>query len=98
MNKIKTTNFSVVLLVLIAGALFVAYALLAANALRAEYAIEDMNDRAKEVRKEVDQLRIRLSEVSSLDYVLERSDTLSYTEIQNVSYIERPSDSPFAAR
>ncbi|MEX0877728.1 MAG: hypothetical protein WDZ40_02575 [Candidatus Spechtbacterales bacterium] len=98
MNKLKTINLPVAVLVLIAGILFVVYALLAANALRVEYATEDMNDRVKEARKEVGQLRIDLSEVSSLDYVLERSDSLSYTEVQNVSYIERPSDSPFAAR
>ncbi len=82
----------------IVGALFLVYALFAINALRVEYGIEDLNNKTTEIQKYSDELRISLSEVSSLDYVLERSGSLSYTEIQSISYIEKSSDSPFAAR
>lgn len=82
----------------IAVLLFLTYGLLAANALRAEYKIEDLEKKIVDVQKASDELRIGLSEVSSLDYVLERSGSLSYTEVESVSYIEKVSTPPFAAR
>lgn len=91
-------NNTASLLAIICGILLLAYTFLAISAMRAEYTMDELSREIGALEEQSAELRLELSRVSSLDYVLERSDSLSYTEISSVSYLQKPSVSPFAAR
>jgi len=63
-----------------------------------DYALEDLENKIAAVRTQTDSLQIELSETNSLQQILERSSSLSYTQITKVHYIERSGSAPFAAR
>ncbi|MDX1535784.1 MAG: hypothetical protein R3346_03430 [Candidatus Spechtbacterales bacterium] len=94
-NIIKNKN---ILLIIVAGIFLFTYTLIAANMVRGEYAVDDLRSDIKNAQKESNELQLKLSEVSSLDFVLEESARLSYEEINHASYIKKPSISPFASR
>ncbi|MDX1608273.1 MAG: hypothetical protein R3251_03630 [Candidatus Spechtbacterales bacterium] len=96
-KAIKFNNITTILM-LTCGFMLLLYSFLAFNAMRVEYTLEELSNRLGALEDDAAELRLELSEVSSLDYVLERSDSLSYTEIESVSYLQKPSASPFAAR
>lgn len=85
-------------LMIILGIFLFTYIGFAANMARGEYGMDELESDISEAKKENNELQIMLSEASSLEFVLEESNRLSYDEIDSVSYIKKPSDSPFAAR
>lgn len=78
--------------------IFGVYLLSVINVVRLEYKGRELVKTVSQLEKEHNDLRIQLSEKSSLDTVLKVSNELSYLEIKKINYIEKPSSSPFAAR
>ena len=74
----------------------VAYAILAIYNVSVKYAMEEMKKDIVWLEKENTQLYINQTQSNSLDHVLDKSEKMLYTEVNNISYIERPSTSPFA--
>lgn len=96
MSKVLKNKNSI--LALLALTFLFTYLIIAANTVRGEYNIEDLKKDIAEAKKESNELQLRLSEVSSLEFVLEESERLSYDNVDSVSYLKKPSDSPFASR
>ena len=88
----KTRKF----LLVAVGMFLVVYAVLAVYNTSLIYAVEEMEKDIVQLKKENTQLRLSQTQSSSLDQILDRSEEMLYTDRSEVSYIERPSTSPFA--
>lgn len=69
---------------------------LAINTVRGEYKIKDLGQQVVEIKKLNNSMRIDLTKISSLEYVLSETDKLSYSQIEDVQYLKKPISSPFA--
>ncbi|MEX0869995.1 MAG: hypothetical protein WDZ39_01025 [Candidatus Spechtbacterales bacterium] len=89
-----------ILAILVAVFLFLSLSYVVASVaiVQNDYRLSDLESSVSSLEREHNELRIELSRVSSLDYVLEQSDELAYTEVQSVNYIQKPVSSPIAAR
>lgn len=94
-NILKNKNL---ILIITAAVFLLAYTLIAANMSRGNYAIQDLKKEISQMQKNNNELQLELSKVSSLDFVLEESERLSYEDIERASYIQKPTHSPFASR
>lgn len=98
-NSVQLSAFRVSLILMALVGLFLfTYLAIAANMARNGYYAEELQKRIVSAEKEATLLQIKLSQVSSLSNVMDGSTALLYTEIKNVSYINKPGVSPFAAR
>ena len=59
------------------------------------YTIANLQQRITAARETSKALQIELSEGRDLPRILDRSSSLSYTEVDKVNYVERPNASPF---
>ncbi|MEX2007912.1 MAG: hypothetical protein WD850_00185 [Candidatus Spechtbacterales bacterium] len=93
-NFAKATSVLVVLVIAFAAALIGVIAYM----MNASFAVEQLRKDITAAQREGVELHIKLSEAASLEYVLERSQGLSYIEIESVSYVKKPTSSSVASR
>ena len=91
----KSKAFSVVAIFLL-GFLTFTYIGLATNIVRWEYKIGDLRQQIMDTGKLNNNMRIDLTKVSSLEYILRESDRLLYTQVEDVRYLKKSTSSPFA--
>lgn len=86
----------IIIAVLFLSVLAFIYIGLAANVVRGEYKVEDLQQQVIDTEKLNNNLRIDLTKVSSLEYILRESDRLLYTQVKDIQYLKKPTSSPFA--
>ncbi|MEX2145211.1 MAG: hypothetical protein WD712_02450 [Candidatus Spechtbacterales bacterium] len=84
------------LLLIAAGMFFAVYAVISIYNVSLQYTIEEMEKDLAQLEKENTQFYINQTQSSSLDRILNESERLSYTDVGKVSYVKKPSVSPFA--
>lgn len=78
--------------------LIVAYLVSATALMRADLSVQSKQTALANAKQESTELQIRFAEVGSLQQILDRSASLSYTDAGRVYYIERVSDTAVAVR
>ncbi|MEX0916613.1 MAG: hypothetical protein WDZ44_00735 [Candidatus Spechtbacterales bacterium] len=75
-----------------------AYLISATAVMRADFSIQQKQSELADAKRETIELQIRFAEVGSLQQILDRSASLSYTNAGQVYYIERAPSTAVAVR
>ena len=97
-NDSQNIFFTSLVLGVILAVLIFTYILMAANVVSSSYSVDDLLVKISRLKKENNSSLIELSQNSALNNVLAKSGGLSFTEIEDVRYIQKSSTSPFARK
>ena len=97
-NLYLNSKIFITIAVLFLSALAFIYIGLATNIVRGEYKVEDLQQQIIDTEKLNNNMRIDLTKVSSLEYILRESDRLLYTQVKDIQYLKKPTSSPFAQK
>jgi cell division protein FtsL len=92
-NKLSIAILASVLVVL-----FAFYVFLSIHIATSQHRIELAQEKVRDAQRINNILKVQLADISSLEYILERSSEIAYVEIKNVSYFTKSSETSLAQR